>query len=152
MRIFHRGSAALHKRQCWAAQEAVLCFIYLSLSLKTTKERKRGLVTCWKPDTFDDGTNGAPMHQWYTYTGAIIAHFCGPTCWHSLARACGNLVSWAFCLGGGLEKESSASYAENEKHTWMTFLIEDYELNFRQANKISTDGSGNVYHIWFYAI
>jgi hypothetical protein len=34
----------------------------------------------------------------------------------------------------------------------MSFLIENYKLNFRPANEISTDGLGNVYFIGFYVI
>jgi hypothetical protein len=34
-------------------------------------------------------------------------------------------------LKRGLGKESSASYAENGKHTQMTFLIENYEISLK---------------------
>ncbi len=52
----------------------------------------------------------------------------------------------------GSNEESSASYVKNGKHDWMTFLFESYEINFRQTKDVSTDGSGNVCHIEFYAV
>jgi hypothetical protein len=55
-------------------------------------------------------------------------------------------------LGRVLEKESSASCAENRKDSQKNFLIENYELNFWHKNESQSTGEEHVYCIGFYAI
>jgi hypothetical protein len=50
-------------------------------------------------------------------------------------------------LGRGLEKESSASYAENGKHIYKNSLVENYELKLRRKNESQSTGEEHVYHI-----
>ncbi len=59
-------------------------------------------------------------------------------------------------LGGGLEKESNASCAENGKHTKKTFLIENYELSLKVENDLNLlstkTGKEHVYCVESYTI
>ncbi len=66
--------------------------------------------------------------------------------------AANNSCVLTILLGRRSKEESSAFFLKNEKQAWTNFLSEKYELNFRQTNEVSTEGSGNVYHVGFYAI
>jgi hypothetical protein len=62
------------------------------------------------------------------------------------------MIVLSILLGRGSKKESDASYVKNGKHAKTTFLFEIYELIFRQTKEVSTDSSGTVCHIGFYAV
>jgi hypothetical protein len=55
-------------------------------------------------------------------------------------------------LGGGFEKKNSASFAENGEHMDKTFLIENYDLNFRHKNESQSKGKENLYGVGFFTI